>query len=142
MRSYPVFYLALVLVAIPAHALGPVRCYGRVQFRPCQLMVDLPPAKRRTQGARLGVPATVTAQSFQQLSTLRGRWQGKIQGHGLISVWLHILKGKVPIEQTYLGDVPMTDKDGPVPFDYIGPLPKEKSWTWKVVAVAHPFQNS
>ena len=90
--------LVLISLANSGSAIGPIRCGGQIQFRPCDPAKNLPP-KAITRKSR-GVPAKVTAQSFQQLPGERGHWQGKIQGEGLVHVWLHILKGREPIEQS------------------------------------------
>ncbi|MGI6525308.1 MAG: hypothetical protein ACOX2O_08495 [Bdellovibrionota bacterium] len=74
--------------------------------------------------------------SFQRTASNRGIWKGAIKGHGDVSLHLNILNNGVLHSSRYMGNVRQHYDERPTSFKFIGSTPKERNWTWKIVAKA------
>lgn len=83
--------------------------------------------------------AKVYRASFQQVSSIRGRWSGFVAGDGLIQLVLKILKNGKTIRNHRIGQVSRTKGERPTSFEFNAPLPSGK-WSWKISAINLPHR--
>ena len=133
-------------------------CFGRVQTRPCnqelhsyKRNVYNPNAKTATKtisSKHKAASDTVTPEpeiSEAYLERLRrgeGVWRGRVQGTGIISVWLHLKTIETSSqpeteEKILVGKVIL--KDDSSSFAYRATLPRAKRWDWALSASAEPL---
>ena len=78
--------------------------------------------------------ASILSPSFQKISKDRGAWKGYIKGNGHISLRLLISKDGELLSSRYIGHLQQSITEKPTPFKFIGSIPKEGKWSWKIVA--------
>lgn len=131
------------------------RCNGRVQYRPCIGKVPASSAYRalnqsqqnllkasfnyqkQMAEATKGAFADVVSSSYRKMprqnSRNYGQWRGIVRGNGDIHLRLQIERNGVQTDR-YMGRVKLNQDQ--TSFNFISTPPKEKNWTWKVLAVA------
>lgn len=138
-------------------ALGPVRCNGRIQFRPCgqEYANGSAELNRRRLSARSDssaadpryqfapswkvtdhLSARIVSQSFHALERNIGEWRGEIEGNGRVHLVLEILQGDRVALSTYMGNVKLLNKK--TTFAFKTALPKLPKWNWRLATYATP----
>ena len=80
--------------------------------------------------------AEISRTAFERVSPSEGRWRGFVRGNGRIRLELLIIRaGKVEYSHS-IGFVQMKDGERPVLFNFRGPLPRGRAWSWKIGARA------
>lgn len=129
----------LIALAPPdAEAMRPVRCNGRIQFKPCT--VDAPSnlearrvqrtAKRHSQAQF----ARVIDPKLTKVASGRGNWHGRVEGNGTITLSLQILRRGVLESKLHMGSVVLRNKS--TPFSFLSSLPRGGDWSWNIIAAA------
>lgn len=147
----PLIFLTLFLFnPLEAAALRQFRCGDRVQYRPCEMKLfedfrgvglgestakrDRHSSKTPRSGIAGPLFAEVTDSSFQSLPDGDGKWSGKVRGNGEVALTLQFLRdGKIDTERPMGGTLLIDDE---TTFSFITALPREKGWSWNIVASA------
>lgn len=152
-----------LFIFIPeTHAIGPVRCNGRIQFRPCEQaqispgVTNLPPSTPRAYPANLYPlaslqPAAVRSEvrpsqsskyfakvlqhNFQRISKNEGLWTGKVHGNGNVQLQLQWYKSGVLHSSQPVGNIVLRNKTSS--FGLRSAVPKGENWKWELMAVVH-----
>lgn len=131
-----------LLLSSTALAHPPVRCNGKIQFRPCRKPLKIKKtieSKTMKASLRRTTPrkeVEVINPQFRKVGTQRGEWRGKIRGRGLVHLSLQFFQQGSLLSQRYMGNVALNkDKDESISFKFTSPLPpKSRQWSWKVEA--------
>ena len=142
--------VSLLAVTDRCWAIGPVRCNGMIQYRPCddnrangQYDNDTTRSSStkphtnpdyKIHGTRY---AKVIKSSFAPISKSEGMWQGTIQGNGFVELRLILFRNGAYESERYMGGVWLVDKRTPFKFKSSLPAGKDgKEWTWNIAASA------
>ena len=126
---------AIALVAPSAHAIKPVRCAGKIQFRPCDQSV---PEMRAGLRKRKSVVPTdafgeVVESRYRSLNRRDGRWEGRVTGRGYVELTLLINQsGRTSTRQ--MGGVDLQDET--TSFAFVSSRPDGNDWTWQILTSA------
>ncbi len=137
--------LALILLSHPelVSASKQYRCYGMVQYRPCD--PNPPPerpAMRRRPDPRAHFNidtanlkyAKVLSSNLKKVSAMDGVWGGRVEGNGTVHLELQIYRGGALESKRYMGHVPLKNKS--TAFRFRSVMPNGPAWSWKIVASA------
>ena len=131
---------ALFLLVPTAHAIKPVRCAGKIQFRPCdQSVPDIRAGYRKpkTSAARnisnTAAFAEVVESRYRSLNRRDGRWEGRVTGRGYVELTLLINQGgRTSTRQ--MGGVELEDET--TSFAFVSSRPNGDDWTWRILTTA------
>ena len=123
-----------------AHAIRPVRCAGRIQFRPCDQSVPDMRAGLRKQGAktaRVSSPSATYAEivesRYRSLNHRDGRWEGRVNGRGYVELTLLINQaGRRSTRQ--MGGVELEGET--TSFAFVSSRPNGNDWSWQILTAA------
>ncbi len=161
-RAFGVAVLGLLFIIVqPVEAERVYRCYGRVQYRPC----EAPPlggaantsifgqhefAKPQVSSARIArniQPLESATSAYARIegpslskaasSPRDGVWRGTVHGNGVVYLYLEILEKEQLSERRFIGNVAL--ERAATTFAFVSRLPSGSQWTWRVRALASPF---
>jgi len=143
-------FLLLLPVAALAAPPGPVRCQGKIQFRPC----PVPPprslsaarfaprprlqpafAQLRAVAQPTNLFAKVAKTSFQRVGNRDGMWRGIVSGNGLVHLKLLIQRPGSGEQFWDIGSIHLKNGKS-TNFGFRTVAPAGDRWSWKVVAHA------
>ena len=141
MRALILITLTTLLVQVPdAYAIRPVRCAGKIQFRPCdQSLPDMRAGfrKPKTSTARGNLStaafAEVVESRYRSLNRRDGRWEGRVTGRGFVELTLLINQdGRTSTRK--MGGVDLEDET--TSFAFVSSRPSGDDWTWRILTTA------
>ncbi len=151
--NFRVFVLSVTLL-LPTIALatppGPVRCEGKIQFRPCPVHPpeslsasrSLPRPRTQPVFAQLrpvaqptNLFAKVAKTSFQRVGARDGMWRGIVSGNGMVHLKLLIHRPGSGEQFWDIGSIHLKNGKS-TNFGFRTVAPPGDRWSWKVVAHA------
>jgi hypothetical protein len=138
---------------LPSSALASrqYRCNGRIQYRPCEVPAANAASPtpntsaRQTLGSLRRAPsndpaipglryAKVHDTNFQRLGRRDGLWRGLVKGNGTVHLTLVLKRGDTVIDERYMGNVTLLDRE--TTFAFRSVLPTQHEWDWDISASA------